>query len=142
VTGPAVRYWQGLSPALRRYYRASLLPCLLFVLLGVLHEWAVRQPGLGVPVRAAFALAPVLCFAWLFAFYLRFLRDCDELERRIETEALAWAGGVGLLAAMAALFVLDAGLAAWPALQVAATIGLLLLVAYALVRALLHRRYP
>ena len=41
---------------------------------------------------------------------------------------------------MAALFVLDAGLAAWPASQVTAAIGLLLICSYALVRVLLHRR--
>ncbi|RZA22369.1 MAG: hypothetical protein EOP93_00065 [Lysobacteraceae bacterium] len=138
----ATRYWHSLSPALRRYYRASLLPCLLFVALGVAHEWATRQAGFGLPARVAFALAPVVCFAWLFGFYLRFLRDCDELERRIELDALAWAGGVGLLGSMAAIFVLDAGIAAWPAKQVAGVLGLLLVCSYALVRAWLHRRYP
>ena len=138
----ATRYWQGLSPALRRYYRASLLPSLLFIALAALHEWAARQAGLALPVRLGFALAPALCLAWMFACYLRFLRDCDELERRIELDALAWAAGISMLASMAAVFVLDAGLAAWPAMQVAAAIGLLLVCSYALARALLHRRYP
>ena len=129
-----IRYWQGLSPALRRYYRASLWPSLLFIALAVLHEWAARQSG--------FALAPVPAMAWMFACYLRFLRDCDELERRIELDALAWAAGIGLLAAMAAMLLLDAGVAAWSARHVAATLGLLIVCSYALVRALLHRRYP
>ena len=64
-----------------------------------------------MPLRLAIALAPVLAMAWMFAAYLRFLRDCDELERRIELGALAWAAGIVLHAAMAALFLLDAGLA-------------------------------
>ena len=135
-----IRYWQGLSPALRRYYRASLWPSLLFIALAVLHEWAARRSGLALPLRIGFALAPALCLAWMFGFYLRFLRDCDELERRIELDALAWAAGISILATMAALFVLDAGLAAWPASQVTAAIGLLLICSYALVRVLLHRR--
>ena len=135
-----IRYWQGLSPALRRYYRASLWPSLLFIALAVLHEWAARRSGLALPLRIGFALAPALCLAWMFGFYLRFLRDCDELERRIELDALAWAAGISILATMAALFVLDAGLAAWPASQVTAVIGLLLICSYALVRVLLHRR--
>lgn len=136
------RYRHSLSPALRRYYRASLWPSLLFIALAMLHEWATHQPGVVPPLRIGFALAPVLCMAWMFACYLRFLRDCDELERRIELDALAWAAGIGLLAAMAALYLLDAGVVAWPAKLVAATLGLLLLCGYALARALLHRRYP
>ena len=140
MNAPWIRYWHGLSPALRRYYRASLWPSLLFIALAVLHEWAARRSGLALPLRIGFALAPALCLAWMFGFYLRFLRDCDELERRIELDALAWAAGISILATMAALFVLDAGLAAWPASQVTAVIGLLLICSYALVRVLLHRR--
>ena len=142
MNAPWIRYWQGLSPALRRYYRASLWPSLLFIALAVLHEWAARRSGLALPLRIGFALAPALCLAWMFGFYLRFLRDCDELERRIELDALAWAAGIGLLAAMAAMLLLDAGVAAWSARHVAATLGLLIVCSYALVRALLHRRYP
>ncbi len=136
------RYWHSLSPALRRYYRASLWPSVLFLAMAVLHEWATHQTALAFPLRITIALAPVVCLAWMFACYLRFLRDCDELERRIELDALAWAAGIGVLAAMAALLLLDARVVAWPAKLVAAHLGLLLLCAYALVRALLHRRYP
>ena len=142
MTGLFARYCQSLSPALRRYYRASLWPSLLFLGLAALHEWATHQAGLVLPLRIAIALAPVLAMAWMFAAYLRFLRDCDELERRIELDALAWAAGIGLLAAMAAMLLLDAGVAAWSARHVAATLGLLIVCSYALVRALLHRRYP
>ena len=142
MSGIATRYGQSLSPALRRYYRASLWPSLLFIGLTLLHEWAARRSGLALPLRIGFALAPALCLAWMFGFYLRFLRDCDELERRIELDALAWAAGIGLLAAMAAMLLLDAGVAAWSARHVAATLGLLIVCSYALVRALLHRRYP
>ena len=142
MNAPWIRYWHGLSPALRRYYRASLWPSLLFIALAVLHEWAARQSGIALPLRIGFALAPVPAMAWMFACYLRFLRDCDELERRIELDALAWAAGIGLLAAMAAMLLLDAGVAAWPAKQVAGVLGLILVCVYALVRARLHRRYP
>ena len=142
MTRLAGRYWQSLSPALRRYYRASVWPSVAFVALVALHEWASRQPGLSASLRTAVALAPVLVMAWMFAAYLRFLRDCDELERRIELDALAWAAGIGLLGALAASLLLDAGVVAWPARQVAAVFGLLLVGAYGLVRGLLHRRYP
>ena len=141
MTGLFARYCQSLSPALRRYYRASLWPSLLFLGLAALHEWATHQPGLALPLRIAIALAPLLAMAWMFAAYLRFLRDCDELERRIELGALAWAAGIVLHAAMAALFLLDAGLVDWSGRHVASSLGLLLVVSYALIRGWLHRRY-
>ena len=125
MTGLATRYWHSLSPALRRYYRASVWPSLVFLALAALHEWASRS-GLPVAWRTTFALGPVLAMAWMFAAYLRFLGDCDELERRIELGALAWAAGIVLHAAMAALFLLDAGLADWSGRHVAASLGLLL----------------
>ncbi|GAA4856738.1 hypothetical protein [Luteimonas vadosa] len=138
---PFVRYWQGLSPALQRYYRAGVVPSLAFAGLAIVHEIATRQPGLGTALRTGFALAPVLALGWTFIVYLRFLGECDELERRIELGALAWAAGIALQAAMAALFLLDARLVDWPARTVAAGIGLFLLSSYALIRGWLHRRY-
>ena len=134
-------YWRSLSPALRRYYRATALPSVLFLALVVLHEWATRQPGLGVPYRFAFALMPVLTMAWMFGMYLRFLRECDELERRIELGALAWAAGITMHAVIAGVFLLDAGLVVLPAKQLIAYLGLLLFGSYALIRGALHRRY-
>ena len=135
------RHWQGLSPALRSYYRASALPCVVFVALAVVHEAVSREPGTAAALRAAAALAPVACMAWLFALYLRFLRDCDELERRIELGALAWAAGIVLHACMACMLLLDAGVASWQAKDVAAGAALLTIASYALVRHRLHRRY-
>jgi hypothetical protein len=135
------RYWQSLSPALQRYYCSSLLPCLLFLVAAVVHEVVSRLVGLALPLRWAAALAPVLAMAWLFAVYLRFLRDCDELERRIELGALAWAAGITLHVAMAAMLLLDANLAGWSGRHVAAWLTMMLVIAYALVRGWLHRRY-
>ncbi len=134
-------YWQSLSPALRRYYCSSLLPSVLFLALAVVHEVVSRLTGVALLLRWAAALAPVLAMAWIFGVYLRFLRDCDELERRIELGALAWAAGITLQAAMAALLLLDAGLADWSGRHVAAWLGMLLVISYALIRGWLHRRY-
>lgn len=141
MIGLASRYWRSLSPALQRYYRASVWPCLLFIALAALHEWAARQAGLAQPLRIACALAPVLAMAWMFAAYLRFLRDCDELERRIELGALAWAAGIVLHGSLAAMLVLDADLVGWSGRHVAAWLCLLLVISYALIRGWLHRRY-
>ena len=141
MSGIATRYWQSLSPALQRYYCSSLLPCLLFLVLAMVHEVVSRLAGVALPIRWAAALAPVMVMAWLFAVFLRFLRDCDELERRIELGALAWAAGITLQAAMAAMLLLDAGVAGWSGRHVAAWLCLVLAIAYVLVRGWLHRRY-
>ena len=142
MNNPLKRYWQSLSPALRRYYCASVLPGLLFIATAALHEWASRQHDIAMPLRMALALAPVAGLGWMFVCYLRFLRECDELERRIETDALAWAAGVGIIGAFAVLFMLDARLVAWSGAHVATLIMLFIAITYALVRGLLHRRYP
>ena len=134
-------YCQSLSPALRRYYRVSALPCLLFVAAVAVHEWITRQAGTAVALRYAFALLPALLMAWMFALYLRFLRDCDELERRIELGALAWSAGITMLALMTGLFLLDAGLLGMTAKVAFAGLAFVLFGGYALVRAVLHRRY-
>lgn len=135
------RHWHSLSPALQRYYRVSLLPSAVLLGLAALHEWSTRQPGLATSMRMACALAPMLAMAWIFALYLRFLRECDELERRIELLALAWAAGITVHALMAAVFLLDAGLAHWPGKQVAGWSAVLLLGSYGVIRGILHRRY-
>ena len=141
MKGLFVRYWQGLSPALQRYYRAGIVPSLAFLCLAAMHEIVSRQSDVAMPWRVGVALAPVLALAWMFARYLNFLRECDELERRIELGALAWAAGVALLAAMTALYLLDARVVDWSAKDVAAGIALMMLCSYALVRSRLHRRY-
>lgn len=141
MKGLLVRYWESLSPALQRYYRAAIVPSLAFLCLAATHEIVSRQSDVATAWRIGFALAPVLALTWMFAIYLRFLRECDELERRIELGSLAWAAGISVNAAMAALFLLDAHVVDWPAKHVAAGLGLILLYSYVLIRGWLHRRY-
>ena len=141
MKGPLVHYWGSLSPALQRYYRAGSVPSLAFLCLAVTHEFVSRQSDMAMPWRVGFALAPVLALTWMFSNYLRFLRECDELERRIELGALAWAAGISLNAAMTALYLLDARVIDWSAKDVAAGLGLVLVCSYTLIRGWLHRRY-
>jgi hypothetical protein len=133
--------WHDLSPALRRYYRDSVLPSVVFLALVVVHEHVAGRDDVARALRAAAALAPVLAMAWMFAAYLRFLRDCDELERRIELGALAWAAGICMHVVLALLFLIDARVVGWRSDHAVAVIGVVLMASYALVRAWLHRRY-
>ncbi len=131
----------NMSPALRRYYRNSLLPCVAVLGLAVLQPWLQMLAAPGTPLRAAFALLPMPGLLWLFAVYLRFLRECDELERRIELHALVWAAAAAVHVGLALVFLLDADTVAWSGKHVAAAISLTLLLTYALVRLGLHRKY-
>ena len=65
----------------------------------------------------------------------------SQYTRTGQLKALAWAAGITLQGLMTVLFLLDAGLLAWPEKRLAAAMGLLLLASYALVRGGLHRRY-
>lgn len=118
------RWWRAhcdemyAQPAGRRYLRA-LWPALVAYALALAGSlWLLRQ-GIGsLPLRALVALAPVVPIALMMRAAIRYLREIDELQRRIETEAigiasllvaLAWFGG-GLLEKAQVLSV-DAGVA-------------------------------
>ena len=129
-----------LSPALKRYYRRSALPLTGWVLLV-----AARKPLLaladGATVKTVLALLPLLGMAWICWEYMRFLRECDELERRIEQLAMAWSVATSLLAATAVLLLHDADAVHWSGVQVCAGLLLLQCATYMVVRWWLHWRY-
>jgi len=67
---------------LKRYYVKSILPFLLFI--GLIIGTSVLEPSL--PSLAA------------KAGYFRYLGECDELERKIEMDAMAVSSMTGVLA--------------------------------------------
>ena len=129
-----------LSPALKRYYRRSALPLAAWILLV-----AGRKPLLaladGLAGKAALALLPLLGLGWICWEYMRFLRECDELERRIEQLAMAWSVATSLLGATAVLLLHDADAVRWSGVQVGAGLLLLQCSTYMVVRWWLHWRY-
>ena len=52
-------------------------------------RFALESPGLGTSARIAIALVPLPFFAWMLVEFVRSVSDGDELERRIQLEALA-----------------------------------------------------
>ncbi|QNN45253.1 hypothetical protein H9L17_08350 [Thermomonas brevis] len=76
------------QPAGRRYLRA-LWPIMVgYSLTLFLSIWLVKRGIESVPLRAAVAVLPALAIALLMRAALRYLREIDELQRRIETEAI------------------------------------------------------
>jgi hypothetical protein len=75
-------------PAGRRYLRA-LWPIMIgYSLTLFLSIWLVKRGIDSVPLRAVVAVLPALAIALLMRAALRYLREIDELQRRIETEAI------------------------------------------------------
>lgn len=128
-----------MRPAYRRYQLRSILPLILLALLVLLPEWLPE--GLPVPLHVALLLAPLLPMASLCLLYLRYLRESDELERKVEVEALGWSAMATLLVALGGLML---SRPSGPMPHVGFALSAVLVTqagAYSLARAWLRRRY-
>ena len=129
------------QPAGRRYIRA-LWPALIGYSLALfLSLWLLRRGIDPLPLRALVAVLPVLPLALMMRAALRYLREIDELQRRIETEA------IGIASLLVALLYFAGGL-----LQKAKVVDLdaamamiwvfpLLCAVYGIAKMVLTRRY-
>ena len=129
------------QPAARRYLRA-LWPILIGTALTLSLSITLIQRGIeSLPLRALVAVLPTLPILLLLRATLRCVREIDEMQRRIETEAIGIASlllsllytASGLLQ-KAKVIDLDAGLAM-------ILVFPLLCLAYGVARMLLTRRY-
>lgn len=86
------------QPAGRRYIRA-LFPILAGYSLALFFSMTLIKRGIpSLPLRGLVAVLPALAIALLMRAALRYLREIDEMQRRIETEAIGIASlGVALL---------------------------------------------
>lgn len=128
-----------MRPAYRRYHLHSIPALALLALLVLLPEWLPQ--ALPAPPHVALLLSPLLPAAFIGLLYLRYLRESDELERKVEVEALGWSVMATLLVALGGLLLLRPG---GPALAADSVLIAVLLVqtgAYSLARLWLRRRY-
>jgi hypothetical protein len=82
-------------------WRVVAVPA-LFVLAYFAARAGIEQTEPGSRAALAFALLPVPAFAFLIWSYTRSVRGMDELQRRIQLEALALAFPIALLVAFTA----------------------------------------
>ena len=125
----------------RRYIRA-LWPALICYSLALFASIFLIKRGIdSLPLRAVVAVLPVLALAFMVRAALRYLREIDELQRRIETEA------IGIASLLVSLLYFAGGL-----LQKARVIDLdagaamiwvfpLLCATYGIAKMVLTRRY-
>ena len=129
------------QPAGKRYIKA-LWPILIFYSLSLFASiWTIKHGVESVPLRTIVAITPALAIVLLMRAALRYLREIDELQRRIETES------IGVASLLTSLLYFGAGL-----LQQAKVIDIgagvamiwvfpLLCLIYGIAKMILTRRY-
>ena len=85
----------------RRVYGLKLLRAGLFWgSTYMLSRGLLELPNLTVTVRVLIALVPVPVFIWFLWTWMKGLSEMDELQRRIELEALAFAFPIAVILLM------------------------------------------
>lgn len=92
------------SNASRRYLRASWPAMIAYALVLFASLRWIRAGIDSVPLRAAVAILPLLPLLFFVRAALRYLREIDELQRRIETES------IGIASLLVALLYFAGGL--------------------------------
>lgn len=81
-------------------FSKPLLAIAVFLVLYFLARAVLKLPDLGQPVRITVALLPIPIFALFLFSFIRGLQNLDELERRIQLEALVIAFPLAILLIM------------------------------------------
>lgn len=90
----APRWWreqceeQEASRASRDYRRRMWPAMLVYVAAVLASSWLLKHYVIATPLRALIAIAPALPITFVMFAYLRYLRTVDEMQRRIEMEAV------------------------------------------------------
>ena len=129
------------QPAGKRYIGA-LLPIMVgYSLILSASIWLIKRGIESVPLRALVAVLPVIPLALMMGAALRYLREIDELQRRIETES------IGVASLLTSLLYFGAGLLQQArVIDVGAGVAMiwvfpLLCLIYGIAKMILTRRY-
>ena len=129
------------TPALRSRYLREFLPAMIgYVITLFTSIWLLRlvdEPGL----RALVALLPVPAIALAMRAIIRYIRDADELQRRIELEAVSFATAGVSLAYLAAGFLQSAKVIDIPASAAMIWVFPLVCFVYGVAKVVVSRRY-
>lgn len=128
-------------PALaRRYYREFFPPMAVYVV--VMMVWKHLLDAVDARwLRLLIALLPALLVVLVIRAMARYVRDSDELQRRIELESVAIAAGLVCGGYMTAGFLQSAGLIAVPAVVAMLWVFPALCATYGFTKIVIARRY-
>lgn len=112
-----------MRPVYRKYLKSFIPAMLAYVVVLFASAFVFKKigPDAQLYLRAGLSLAPVIPIIFVCAALIRFLRDSDELERKIELEAIAFSSlctglifiSLGFLAATNIIYLNGAMVAIW-----------------------------
>ncbi|WP_305805315.1 hypothetical protein [Stenotrophomonas sp. YIM B06876] len=128
-------------PALRkRYTREVTLAMAGYGVLLVLSIWLLKRVD-GTVLRALIALLPVPPIVLMLRAMIRYIRDADELQQRIELEAVSFATALISLIYLTGGFLQSAKVIDVPSHVAMIWVFPLVCLAYGLAKAVVARRY-
>jgi hypothetical protein len=129
------------TPTLRRRYRREFVPPMLGYVLAVFASvWLLKRID-ELWLRAVVALLPVPPIALAIRAIVRYIRDADELQRRIELEAVSIATACVSLAYLAAGFLQSAKVIDIAADQAMIWVFPLICLIYGVAKMMVARRF-
>ena len=129
------------SAAGRRYRRVMLPAMGAYTGLVLLSTFLLRQGIAALPLRALVALLPVPPIAFALRAIVRYIRDSDEMQQRIELEAVCIATALVSLLYLAGGFLQVAKVIDLPAGAVLIWLFPLVCLTYGLAKVVVARRY-
>ncbi|HMB44167.1 MAG TPA: hypothetical protein VKM00_09905 [Luteimonas sp.] len=129
------------TPAVRRRYVREILPAMIgYVAALFLSIWLLKRVD-APALRALIALLPVPAIALAMRAIMRRIRDADELQRRIELEAVSIAAAFISLGYLAAGFLQRAKVIDVPSSAAMIWVFPLVCFTFGLAKSVLSRRY-
>ncbi|MGQ9446573.1 hypothetical protein [Xanthomonas citri] len=124
----------------QRYYREFGIPMVLYVLVTLFWRYLLGHVGSNW-ARVLIALLPAVLVVLVIRAVARYVRDSDEMQRRIELEAIAIAAGLVSGAYMTAGFLQAAELIDVPASAAMLWVFPLLCAIYGITKSIHARRF-
>lgn len=118
---------------LRRYYIKSLFPgclTLLFFTFGINFPQVIAEPW----QKLLWVFLVLLPFLWTCKIYLSYLIECDEVERRIELDAIAVGSLCALTSSLSLILAMSTRLISPPAELAIGAVVLPLCIGFGLAR--------
>ena len=129
------------TPGLRRRYLREFVPAMVAYLVLLVVSLLLLKQVEAPALRAAAALLPVVPIALVLRAIVRYIRDADELQRRIELEAVSLATALVSLVYMAGGFLQLAKVIDIPSGVAMIWVFPLLCATYGLLKAVVARRF-
>jgi ABC-type cobalamin transport system permease subunit len=118
------------TPAARRYTVGILTASVLYAVALLISVYFLKHHNPLAPQKYLVAILPVLPALWIPAVVLRFFRELDELQRRIQLEGLAFGFTATAVLTLSYGFLQNAGMPqiswiwVWPVMGACWALGL------------------